>query len=379
MGTKVRLNPAVRIIPPSAVTGSRWTVENILEKRRYTLSRRAIAALVASCRPQEPHALAKRMMEIAGDADQPDAHWDQVIESLRGHGLIITTSLLDSDPDLAWLVRLRKNWSRFGWHEAVEYHTLTFDYPCLDYSVGATILADQGRMRGYQATEADEDRYKLDYCGYAGIHLPEPSANIPAATARAMWQAEPAPSSVDAEALSTVVSLAFGATGTIVPRTRSAPLLRRSSPSGGARHPSEGYVIVRDVAGLERGWYHVTMRPFSLQKVGDHPIDDEALQRLFPQSVERFPNPIKALIVVTSVFERNMYRYREPRTFRTVHMDAGHIAGTIRLSARSLGLAAGISYGDDAGQIESLLDIDGMHEGYMLTVALADGTSSGSA
>lgn len=372
----VRLNPAVRIIPPSEVTGSQWTVENILERRRYTLSKRAIAVLVASCRPQEPHGLAKRMLEIAGDADRSDAHWDEVIDSLREHRLIISTKHLDSDPELAWLMRLRKNWSRFGWHEAVEYHSLTFDYPCLDYSMGAIVLTDRERMRGYQAVEPDEDRYKLDYCQQAGTHLPEPSADISATTARTMWQAGPSSSPVDAKALSTVISLSFGATGSIVPRTESAPLMRRSSPSGGGRHPSEGYVIVRDVAGFERGWYHVTMRPFSLQRIADHPTDDEALQRLFPQSAERFPYPIKALVVVTSVFERNMYRYREPRTFRTVHMDAGHIAGTLRLSARSLGLTVGISYGDAASRIEEVLDIDGMREGYMLTVAIADGLSN---
>ena len=70
-----------------------------------------------------------------------------------------------------------------------------------------------------------------------------------------------------------------------------------------------------------------------------------------------------------------MYRYREPRTFRTVHMDAGHIAATIRLTARSMGLVGGILVCDNATEIEAALGLDGMSEGYMLTVALADGTA----
>lgn len=52
----------------------------------------------------------------------------------------------------------------------------------------------------------------------------------------------------------------------------------------------------------------------------------------------------QALIVVTAVFARNMYRYREPRTFRTVFMDVGHLLGTFEMVASALGVRSFIHH-----------------------------------
>lgn len=371
----VRLSPAVRIIPPSDVPGTDWIAEHLLQRRRYRLSTAAAAALVASSRPQDPERLIERlelMTRVLSDGVSLVANWEGVVETLKSRELIIDASLVQEDSGLAWLINLRRTWSRFGWHEAADYHTLSFDYPCVDYSQATAILIDRSRMRDYQADDPDIDRFKLDYLDRPEVGLPGPTAEMSTGTAHSVWNAAEAPRSVNGSTIETVISLAFGKTGSIVPRTNSAPLLRRSSPSGGARNPSEGYVIIREVPGIATGWYHVTMEPFGLRKL-DLPLDDEGLGRLFPNTLGRFPYRTKALVVITSVFERNMYRYREPRTFRTVHMDAGHIAGSLRLTARSLGLTAGIFYCDAATRIEEALGLDGMQEGYMLTVAIADG------
>ncbi|WP_449060975.1 SagB/ThcOx family dehydrogenase [Planomonospora algeriensis] len=352
--------------------GRHWLAENLIERRRYKLTRPVAAALVAACRPRSPQDLARQLAKSTADPRETD-YWERVVDSLLRHDLIVEESSLQDDPDLMWLLDIRRRWSRFGWHEAVEYHALSFDYPCVDYSEAIAITTDQSRMRGYQAQEPDTDRVKLDYLDRPETPLAPPSADMPSGTAQAVWDGSQAPARFDSEALAQITAMAFGATGTLTPRTDSAPLLRRSSPSGGGRHPSEGYLIVRDVPGVERGWHHVTMRPFGLRRIEEIAFDDGTLHELFPETIERFPFEVKALYVVTSVFERNMYRYREPRTFRTVHMDAGHVAGALRLSARSLGLTAGIYYCDFAVGIERALGLDGMREGYMLTVAIADG------
>jgi SagB-type dehydrogenase family enzyme len=365
---RVRLNPAVRIIPPSQVTGERWQVEDLLERRRFKLTRRAAAALVASCIAREPDDLAAA---LAGGEDEPG--WAGIVANLTKHGLIVDETALTEDPRLAWFVRLRREWSSRGWHEAAEYHLLSFDYPCIDYSEARAFLYDQDLMRSYQAREPDDDRFKLDYSDASGIPLPDPSAAIPSGTAHDVWVTRAAREAVDSAKVANIISLAFGATGFLTTRTDAAQLLRRTSPSGGARHPSEGYAVILDVPGAEPGWYHITMQPFSLRRLDGRPTDSEELRRLFPETFERFPLKVACLIVVTSRFERNMYRYREPRTFRTVHMDAGHIAGTIRMAARAMGLTAGINLCDHATEIESAIGIDGMAEGYMLTVALSAG------
>ncbi|MBM0236171.1 hypothetical protein JNW88_01785 [Micromonospora sp. ATA32] len=44
-----------------------------------------------------------------------------------------------------------------------------------------------------------------------------------------------------------------------------------------------------------------------------------------------------AVVLYSSFFERNRYRYREPRTFRTVHMDVGHLMTTCEFLGRANG------------------------------------------
>ena len=369
---KVVLNVAVRLIPPSEVC-DHWRAENLLERRRYQLSAEAAAVLVAAARPANRNDLAERVATNDGYRRTPQ-FWAAIADTLYRSQLIVDPSVNESDPRVRWLVGLRAAWSRNGWHEAAEYHALTYDYPCLDYSEAAkAFAADRQLMRDFQSREPDTDRVKTDYLECPAVELPEPANDMPVGPVRALWEDAVGPEVLDAGKLAVILSLTFGSTGVRRPRTDAAPLLRRSSPSGGGRHPSEGYVLVRDVPGIAPGWYHVTMRPFSLRRLADAPAD---LMATFGESAARFPFPIRAMVVLTSVFERNMYRYREPRTFRTVHMDAGHLAATVRMAARAAGVTARIYYNDDADRVERSLGLDGMREGYMLTVVLADGVAA---
>lgn len=384
---KVVLNAAVRLIPPSEVC-DHWRAENLLARRRYRLSPEAAAVLVAAGAPATRDDLAERVASNDGYRRTP-RFWATIADALCRDQLIVTPSVNESHPRLRWLTGLREAWSRNGWHEAAEYHALTFDYPCLDYSEAAKALAaDRQLMRDFQSREPDTDRVKMDYLDCAAVELPEPADDMPTGTVRALWEDAAGPEVLDFGRLAVILSLAFGSTGVRRPRTDAAPLLRRSSPSGGGRHPSEGYVLVCDVPGIAPGWYHVTMQPFSLRRLAglsaaslradDLRADDlpaACLSATFGESAARFPYPIRAMLVLTSVFERNMYRYREPRTFRTVHMDAGHLAATVRMAARAVGVTARVYYNDDAERVEAALGLDGMREGYMLTVVLADGVA----
>jgi SagB-type dehydrogenase family enzyme len=383
----ISMSPALRLFPPSALTEGRWVAEDIMQRRRFTVSARAAAALIASSQPRDRDQLicwladAELQPGRVSEATVPNPidisrDWAELVSQLESIGLILDTERIDRDPALRWLTELRSRWSPRGWHESLEYHALSFDYPCHDYTDGLGLLADRERMVGYQSQEPDIDRLKLDYADRPGISLPEPEPTALAGTAEQLWVHHRAPTSLTASHLRTVVSLGFGITGVIRPKTNSAPLIRRSSPSGGGRNPSEGYLVVLDVEGIDCGWYHITMEPFSLRRLDEGPRSRADLEVIFPDTLKRFPYRCRALLVVTCVFERNMYRYREPRTYRTVHMDAGHIASAVRLAARSLGLVAGIYYCDAATRFEQALGLDGMREGYMLTVAFADGQDS---
>lgn len=370
----VRLSPAVRLTPPSGVFGPRWLAENILERRRFKVSKEAAAALIAAIRPRTPNELAARLASL-DPGHRSEGEWGRVVEMMLDHGLILDESVVSSDPKIAWLLSVQATWSQFGWAEAADYHTVTFDYPCLDYSEVFGMSIDIERMVAYQQDAPDDERFKLDYIDCDEIPLNVPGTDACLGSAMDVWCARPGSARLDFDNLCRVLEFTFGPTGEYVPRTRSAPLMSRTSPSGGGRHPSEGYVVVVDVPQVKPGWYHVTMAPFGLRRISRLSATSEELQSAFAETVSMVPFPLKAVVVVTSVFERNMYRYREPRTFRTVHMDAGHLAGTVRLVTRALGLASAVYYCDPAGSVEGLLEIDGMREGYMLTVAMGDGAS----
>jgi hypothetical protein len=114
----------------------------------------------------------------------------------------------------------------------------------------------------------------------------------------------------------------------------------------------------------------VGVSPPQLSLISEAAFDDTELRRLFPLGYGRAPFDVKCLVAITSVFDRNMYRYREPRTFRTVHMDVGHLATTLGVAAAGHHVMSHVAYADDEEAIERSLGLDGLEEGYMLTVSL---------
>jgi hypothetical protein len=79
----------------------------------------------------------------------------------------------------------------------------------------------------------------------------------------------------------------------------------------------------------------------------------------------------EAVLVITSVFTRNMYRYREPRTFRTVFLDAGHLIATADATAGSLGISTFFHHAVNDREVERELGISYLTEGVLAAIALA--------
>ncbi len=67
-----------------------------------------------------------------------------------------------------------------------------------------------------------------------------------------------------------------------------------------------------------------------------------------------------------------MYRYREPRTFRTVSIDVGHLVATLELTARALGLRAARQYDVRHETIEAALSLQATVEGSMCCVLVQE-------
>jgi SagB-type dehydrogenase family enzyme len=133
----------------------------------------------------------------------------------------------------------------------------------------------------------------------------------------------------------------------------------KTSPSAGARHPIEVYVLAVRVAGLPRGLYHYRsdVNRLELLKSGASP---RQLTKYLAQ--QWWYGSAAALMIMTAVFPRTHWKYQDPCAYRTVLLDAGHACQTFCLVATWLGLAPFCTMALSESEIESDLRINGIEE-----------------
>ncbi len=105
----------------------------------------------------------------------------------------------------------------------------------------------------------------------------------------------------------------------------------RSNPSSGNLHPTEGYLVLPQFAGLylKPGLYHYAPKEHGLELRAE--FECEHVARLLAP----FP-PGAFLFGLTSVHWREAWKYGE-RAFRYCNHDVGHAIGTARIAASTLG------------------------------------------
>ncbi len=133
----------------------------------------------------------------------------------------------------------------------------------------------------------------------------------------------------------------------------------KTSPSGGARHPIECYVLVLRVDGLPRGLYHYRADRHELERLSTGATARQVTRYLPGQS---WYGGASVLVLLTAVFGRTQWRYPFARAYRAVLAEAGHLCQTFCLAASWLGLApfCSMALGDSA--IERDLGVDGVAE-----------------
>jgi SagB-type dehydrogenase family enzyme len=159
--------------------------------------------------------------------------------------------------------------------------------------------------------------------------------------------------------LGTLLGLTWG-----VQRWISIPgigkLALKTSPSGGALHPNEVYVVARRVQGLAPGLYHYEADRHQLALLRRGATSRQMSAYLAGQW---WFGSAAALVIMTAVFRRTQWKYQFPRAYRTVLAEAGHFCQTFCLVAVSLGLAPFCSMALSESRIEKDLKIDGVTEG----------------
>ncbi len=141
----------------------------------------------------------------------------------------------------------------------------------------------------------------------------------------------------------------------------------KTSPSGGARHSIEAYVAILEVEGVDPGLYHYGPDTHTLTLIGP-PVTAETLGRFLPS--QEMYGQAGAVVFMTSIFNRVIWRYPDPRAYRNLFIEAGHLAQTFLLTATQIGLAPFCTAALSEDAIEEALGLDGITESTLYAVGV---------
>jgi SagB-type dehydrogenase family enzyme len=191
------------------------------------------------------------------------------------------------------------------------------------------------------------------------IPLPRPAAKSPFADVLIARRTSRRFSSVPVTRaeLATILALSVGVQQWAT--TAAGEVALKTSPSGGARHPIECYVVVRAVQQLKAGIYHYRPDRHVLERIGGA-VPLKRMRAYVPES--GYFATASAMVFFTAVFERQLWRYPYSRAYRAALIEAGHVCQTFLLAATSLGLAPYCVLGLADTLVEQDLGIDGIAE-----------------
>jgi len=281
-----------------------------------------------------------------------------------GHGLLELSSQATED-----LVSEQRRWAENGWRASHTFFSYTQGFPFENYSTNGAAV-DRNRMQAYRREGSDPARTKKMPDVVQEFFAPtckEACRNLPISASENTTKEKPA---LTSNALLEIAAATFG-----IRRTRRIkgnpdvpPLLRKTSPSGGCLHPTEGYLFLRqDLDKMPSGVYHFSCSTNSLDLFNTLYSEEETM-RVFDGNFRARFDPI-GIWVLTSVFELNRFLYREPRTFRTVFIDIGHILETLMLVCEAHGLDVYPHHGFDISAVENKIGLVGSDEAAIMACA----------
>lgn len=278
----------------------------------------------------------------------------RAVAELTRHTLLVRRGSREAEAD----ARLARRWGT--WLPQASFHFSTRDTPFIperDWPATARRFLQAGRPPPRFKTCAGRPKHALP-------PVPPATSEFPRVLLARRTHRAFARSAVAIEKIGALLHYTWGATGTLHSPI-FGPLTRKTSPSGGARHPGEVYLVAFDVDGLAPGLYHYHARDHVLERLGRGPTR-AALRHLAVD--QQHVGTAAAVFLMTAVFPRSMWKYRAPRAYRVVTLDAGHLGQTFCLTATWLELAPFTTAAMRDTALERVLGIDGIDES-MLYIA----------
>ncbi len=214
-----------------------------------------------------------------------------------------------------------RHWSAYQWGEAFLYHYATRDYPFVKATNRESYFReDLGRMERYRRFGKKPDIYTTMLPVLAAWNAPDcltSSQQSPSTLAQYLRD-----NGTLREQLLFSLHFCFGER-----MKRFFPLqgftLKKTIPSGGARHPTEAFFLsFRATRLFPPGVYHYDVRTnrIILYRRGNFA---RAARKATFDLFAKFEKQPSGMLVLVSEVERAMWRYRDDRSFRAVLIDAG--------------------------------------------------------
>lgn len=140
-------------------------------------------------------------------------------------------------------------------------------------------------------------------------------------------------------------------------------VMKKAAPSAGALHPTEAYVLVQHVEGIDVGLYHYHPVDHALEPM--HALTPDAAAALARRCVasQAYFVDAHAIVFATSRLRRQSWKYRNhAKAYRALILDIGHLSQTLYLAATELGLGAFITAAINEVDIEQALGLDPLEE-----------------
>ena len=187
---------------------------------------------------------------------------------------------------------------------------------------------------------------------------------------------------------SQLMARVFGARGTGHPAD-GFDVFKRTSPSGGALHPTECWLIVQRVEGIAPGLYRYRIDTHALVPVapgiapplpgdvGTQPLGDASPRAWTTEQLRAFARIAVAgqeffadapvLCALAPRFHRNFWKYRNhSKAYRVTVLDAGHLSQTLQLCATQAGLGPFVTGAINEIDIERAFGLTGYLESPMV-------------
>lgn len=292
---------------------------------------------------------------------------DDVVGRLESLGI-----LLPADDDAFAVADAGVDWADDGWAEAFQFYRCIRDYP---YHPMENPEDELDRIEERREQRGEPPAIYETYPKAPTVDLPDVDEDAPLASIRDAWRGRVDAEGFDRERLSRVLYYVFGETGR-QPVPGLGEFVLKTSPSGGGRHPTEAYLQIFDVDGVDPGAYHYSVKRHELERLGDSATGRDPTAALG----DRFPtagSDPDVAIVASSRVERLMWKYQDPRAFRVPHHDVGHLFETLRVVARAEGLAATFEPPRDAATLADHFGLDRLTEPLVGCAALSAGSPTG--